>query len=432
MKHKQKILFRFFRFSVVGFINTALHIGIFYLLYVSLNGHYLVGQSVAFLVVTLLTFLMNKYWTFENRSRNIKSQLALYYLFRSVSLLLTLFQTWLLVRYYGVSPLTCQFAAILINVTVNFALNHIFVFIPPLRPLQRYLEESEQKLAQLAPEQQVTLYFVVPLFKEHKRLFPKSKENPHGEDFLRVKIAQLEELQQWNPKFFWKLILVDDGDFTYQSGLLAQVYLEGNYPGLLQSGKVAVWFLHEMNPSIAQSSQKGGAVVSAFRCIANNGMAPDDILLYTDADVSSDLRLTGSLIAPLFNGYDISISSRWHEQSSVVNRGFKQKFSSWVYNLVVSVLLWIDYSDTQNGFKAFTASSACHIVPYLREISFAFDTEMLMVAEVLGKKVHEVPIYWQDSREETNVNLLRDPLKMVFKIYKQSRYRRKLLKTLSR
>ncbi len=432
MNSKRRLLGRFLKFSAVGFANTVFHVIVFYLLNTDLGVHYLISQTLAFAIVTLVTFGINKYWTFENKVTEISRQLLLYYFFRIISLSITLAQTWFLVNYFSLSPLFCQFTSIVINAVLNFIFDQIFVFIPPRKPREYFVDLSKSQFLKLMPGKTITIYFVVPLFREHKRIYPKSLNNPHGEDFIRVKIEQVTGLVELNRNFDWKIIFIDDGDFKYKSGRLALNYLKVNFPDLLENKKVDVWFLDEISPQIANKSQKGGAVITAFNCICRNKTGTDnDILIYTDADISTDLRMTGSLIAPLFEDYDICISSRWHEQSSVAKRGFKQKTSSWIYNLFVYIFLWLDYSDTQNGFKAFTLKTVKDIFPYLTDISFAFDTEILMISEIMNKRIKEIPIYWEDSSKETNVNLLRDPFRMSINIFKQSRYRKRLIKELT-
>ena len=90
--------------------------------------------------------------------------------------------------------------------------------------------------------------------------------------------------------------------------------------------------------------------------------------------------------------------------------------------------LKLDFSDTQNGFKAFRTETIKNILPYATDISFAFDTELLMISEVMKKKIFEIPIYWEDSSKKTNVNLFRDPFKMLVNVYKQYKYKKNMMR----
>ncbi|MGD1043770.1 MAG: GtrA family protein [Bacteroidota bacterium] len=429
--HKKRLLIRFLRFCLTGIINTLLHVLIFaYLLQLSV--HYLICQSIAFFIVNMITFAINKYWTFENQDPKISRQLLLSYLGRFITLAITLIFTYLLVEYLSVTPLLSQIYIVFINVILNFIISEIFIFKPVPKEKEYYLDISRTKFENIAPSSKITIFFVVPVYKEQNRLYPKSQENPKGEDFLRVKVNQIKELMMWNKEFSWRLIFIDDNDTKYHSGQLIKDYTLKVFPELMENGSVQVWFLHELAPDIAVNSQKGGAVITALNNLDSIGCAENDIAIYTDADISSDLRFTGILIYPLFKGYDISISSRWHKESTVVNRGVKENISSWLYNVIIYLFLQLDFSDTQNGFKAFKMASLKQILPFAKEYNFAFDTELLMLSVLFKQNISEEPIFWEDSSSETNVDLLRDPIRMVNSLRKQSVRKSKILKEIKK
>jgi putative flippase GtrA len=427
MSRKRILWVRFIRFSAVGFLNTLLHL-LFFSAFYLLGAHYLFCQTIAFLCVNLITFYINRTWTFGSVDPRVSEQLGLYLLTRTVTLLATLVQTLVLVAWAGWSPLLCQITAVVINVSLNFLFSQIFVFRPVAQDLAHYLYFSFIDLDRLRAAPPFTAYYIVPIFHEHNRLYPRSIGNPHGEDFVRVKVEQLQALSARTPPFQWRLIFIDDGDRDRHSGCLVHERVQELFPDKLTSGQIRVWFLHELAPQIAAASRKGGAVITALRHLETLGPRPSDVVIYTDADISSDLRLSGSLIAPLLTGADLSLSSRWHEGATVVDRGIKQKISSWIYNLLVYSLLGLDFADTQNGFKALRYDTVVRIRPYLREIGFAFDTEILMLTELFGGKIEEIPIYWKDSAAESNVSMLMDPLKAIGGLLRQRSYRRRLVR----
>ena len=263
--------------------------------------------------------------------------------------------------------------------------------------------------------------FVVPIFKEHHRLFKKTKNNPMGEDSLRLKLEQIKTLLKNRLDFNWKIIFTDDGDVVFKSGRLLLAHLQEHYSKYLNDGKVEVRFLEDLNPEWVKKSQKGGAIIAT---IQNLALQPDDIVIYTDADVSSDLRLAGTLIRKIEEKEcDVAIFSRWLQGSTVVNRGFTAKLSSFIYNVIVFLFLGISLTDTQNGFKAFRFEAAKHIFEYCSDIRFSFDTEVLMIAKLFKYKVKEVPTYWQDSSEESTVDLRRDAFEMIKAVYSQRKKR---------
>ncbi len=420
---------RFLRFSAVGILNTLLHL-FFFIGFYYLGLHYLLCQTAAFLCVNLVTFYINRTWTFGSTDPRVGEQFWLYLFTRSITLGVTLIQTIVLVK-WGLSPFLGQVTAVFINVSLNFLFSQIFVFKPTQQSLEHYLYYSFYDLERLGSAPPFMVYYIVPLFNEHHRLYPSSPENPNGEDFLRVKVEQLETLSKDTPRFQWRMIFIDDGDFRHHSGRLVRERIQELYPEKLATGQLRVWFLEELAPEIAAASRKGGAIMNALRHLESLNPNPEDVVIYTDADVSSDLRLSGSLIAPLMQGADLCLSSRWHEGATVVDRGIKQKISSWIYNLLVYLLLQLDFTDTQNGFKAMRYETVRLIRPYLREINFSFDTEILMLTQLFGRKIEEIPIYWKDSRAESNVSMIVDPLKAIGGLLRQRKYQHHLRRELA-
>lgn len=429
MSRKKILWVRFCRFSAVGLLNTTLHL-LFFSSFYFLGVHYLFSQALAFILVNLITFRLNRTWTFGSVDPAVSEQMLLYFLTRSFALGVTMVQTILLVEWAHLSPFVGQVTAVGINVSLNFLFSQIFVFKPVQQSLAHYLDLSYINLECLQNVPPLTVFYIVPLFHEHHRLYPCSPENPHGEDFVRVKVEQLEALSAHTPQFQWRLIFIDDGDRHHHSGQLVRDRVQTLYPDKWATEQLRVWSLEELAPEIAATSRKGGAVITALRHLESLGPRPTDVVIYTDADISSDLRLSGSLIAPLLTDVDLCLSSRWHESATVVDRGIKQKISSWIYNLMVFFLLGLDFSDTQNGFKAMRYETVALILPYLRETGFAFDTEILMLTQLVGRKIEEIPIFWKDSSAESNVSMLLDPHKAVGGLLRQRSYRRRLVRNL--
>jgi putative flippase GtrA len=425
LKSPKKVLFsQFVKFCIVGLLNTTLHLA-FFSICIHFGFHYLFSQTIAFFLVNLITFALNKYWTFQNKQKDFFSQMFFYYLGCLFTLGITLLQTFILVEKTGINPFICQITAVGINVVLNFIFSIIFVFKPKPKKKEWYLDQSFSSFKTLFFDTKRTVFFIVPVFHEHNRLYPKSVTNPHGEDFLRVKIDQLDELFERNNIYSWKLIFVDDGDMRKHSGDLIKGRLVTEFEHY--KDKVDVWYLKNLNPGAISRSRKGGAVIEGMHKIMTDFVGEKDILIYTDADISSDLSLAGSLIAEIENGADVVISSRCHEGTTVLNRGLHQKVSSWVYNLCVFAILGLDYTDTQNGFKAFSVPCLKKILPYAKDYSFTFDTELLMLCDIHGFGIKEVPTFWEDSPEETNINMMTDSINMFRSLLNQRCYKKYLM-----
>ena len=121
------------------------------------------------------------------------------------------------------------------------------------------------------------------------------------------------------------------------------------------------------------------------------------ILAYMDVDLSTDLDALWPLVAPLMSGHsDLAIGSRLHRASRVV-RGPKRELVSRCYNLLLRGALGAGFSDAQCGFKAIRADVAAEVLPLVEDPSWFFDTELLVLAERCGLRIHEVPVDWYDD-----------------------------------
>ncbi|MGH3889583.1 MAG: glycosyltransferase [Pseudonocardiaceae bacterium] len=121
------------------------------------------------------------------------------------------------------------------------------------------------------------------------------------------------------------------------------------------------------------------------------------VLAYMDVDLSTDLAAVLPLIAPLVSGHsDLAIGTRLHRGSRVV-RGAKREFISRSYNLMLRHTLSTRFSDAQCGFKAIRREVATHLLPHVEDDGWFFDTELLVLAERSGLRIHEVPVDWVDD-----------------------------------
>jgi putative flippase GtrA len=121
------------------------------------------------------------------------------------------------------------------------------------------------------------------------------------------------------------------------------------------------------------------------------------VLAYMDVDLSTDLGALLPLVAPLISGHsDLAIGSRLAHGSRVV-RGAKREFISRGYNLILRGTLSARFSDAQCGFKAIRADVAERLLPMVEDTGWFFDTEMLVLAERAGLRIHEVPVDWVDD-----------------------------------
>jgi putative flippase GtrA len=123
------------------------------------------------------------------------------------------------------------------------------------------------------------------------------------------------------------------------------------------------------------------------------------VVAYMDVDLSTDLDGLLPLVAPLLSGHsDVAIGTRLAGGSRVV-RGARRETISRVYNALLRVCLRARFSDAQCGFKAVRTDVARALVPLVEDDAWFFDTELLILAERNGFRIHEVPVDWVDDSD---------------------------------
>jgi putative flippase GtrA len=122
-----------------------------------------------------------------------------------------------------------------------------------------------------------------------------------------------------------------------------------------------------------------------------------EVVCYMDVDLSTDLSALLPLVAPLLSGHsDVAIGTRLARSSRVV-RGSKREVISRCYNVLLRTTLATQFSDAQCGFKAMRADRARELLPMVQDNGWFFDTELLVLAERSGMRIHEVPVDWIDD-----------------------------------
>lgn len=145
-----------------------------------------------------------------------------------------------------------------------------------------------------------------------------------------------------------------------------------------------------------------------------NGMlrAQGEILLFSDADLSSPIEEADKLFAAIANGADIAIGSRWVDPRLQIRRQpLLRRVLGRIFNVALRVILGLQFKDSQCGFKAFTRRSAQAIFPLQKIERWGFDPELLYLAKKFGFTVREVPVAWA-HREGTRIHPLRDGIRM--------------------
>jgi hypothetical protein len=271
---------------------------------------------------------------------------------------------------------------------------------PLLIHLAAKLAYSKSLVAKLQGPARLSVIFA--MYKEHNRIL-EPEAHPHGEDFLRRKVAQLEWLFEASPHIEWRIFAVDDG-CPEDSGQIARQIIEQS--GLEQHAEVL--FLEEairrgepVTRPLEQTSdsQKGGSIQLGMWEAAQRGDS-GHVILFTDADLSTHLGQAGLLMYPiLVDDADAAIGSRREPTSVAVKKGKRNvrgKLFIYLWKRLLPDLHRI--VDTQCGFKAFRADVVRRIVVDTLEKKFAFDIELLLRTELTrSDSIVKVPIAWIDS-----------------------------------
>jgi glycosyltransferase involved in cell wall biosynthesis len=145
-----------------------------------------------------------------------------------------------------------------------------------------------------------------------------------------------------------------------------------------------------------------------------NGMlnARGDVMLFTDADLSSPIYEAGKLFEAIQQGADVAIGSRWLRRELQTERQpWHRQLYGRLFNLGLRMVLGLKYCDTQCGFKAFTREAAHTIFSRQRVERWGFDPELLFLANKFKLRTAEVPVEWAHDHR-SKINPVRDGLRM--------------------
>jgi glycosyltransferase involved in cell wall biosynthesis len=136
--------------------------------------------------------------------------------------------------------------------------------------------------------------------------------------------------------------------------------------------------------------------------VVRQGMlsATGDLRLFMDADNSTSVDQVIKMLPFFEQGFDVVIGSR-RIQGAVIaaHQPWIRDFLGSIFRLIVHTLVPLGLTDSQCGFKAFTAQAAERIFPRQSVYRWAFDVEILALAEKFGLKIKEVPVTWVNDAE---------------------------------
>ena len=146
-----------------------------------------------------------------------------------------------------------------------------------------------------------------------------------------------------------------------------------------------------------------------------NGLlqANGEIVMFTDADLSSPIREAERLFKAIASGADIAIGSRWLEKERQTHKQpLYRQFFGRCFNLFTRTVMGLSFRDTQCGFKAFTRAAAQTVFQLQTIERWGFDPEILFIATKRGLRIEEVAVSWGHD-ERTRMSYLRDGMQML-------------------
>jgi glycosyltransferase involved in cell wall biosynthesis len=198
----------------------------------------------------------------------------------------------------------------------------------------------------------------------------------HNEEAaLERSIRRLHRFLDLNMPFPWRVVIADNASTDSTTAIARALALE--LPGT--------------EAMVLAAKGRGRALRAAW------SQSDADVLCYMDVDLSTDLRALLPLVAGLVSGHsDVAIGTRLASGSRVV-RGRKRDLISRAYNRLLRLVLGARFSDAQCGFKAVSAQAALPLLAEVEDDDWFFDTELLMLAQRRGLRIHEVAVDWIDD-----------------------------------
>ena len=296
---------------------------------------------------------------------------------------------------------------------------------------------SRRRLGELT--EPVHLTVVWAMYGETGRMVPRAVD-PHGEDFVRTKVRQLDWLTGGLPGVTWSIIACDDGcpDRPSSADLMTDIAAAEGYPAEGHRG-VTVLKLAEViasgtpvSPAFdrltsTEQSRKGGSILAGMAAAIRTGPAQANggrhVICYTDADLSANLAQLGSLAAPVVAGdagdkVAGALGQRYGLEGAVLIRpdgpftepestgGKPDKIIVLFRHFVRATLIpaVAHVLDTQAGFKAFDAAGLSPAMRQMTSFNETFDVELLIhLAQLYGPSALKVePIVFTEDFAATN------------------------------
>ena len=142
---------------------------------------------------------------------------------------------------------------------------------------------------------------------------------------------------------------------------------------------------------------KGAAITHGFEALST------DVYAFADADGSTPADALASVVEPVDVGdADLAVGSRRHPESTVTShQTYARRWLGNGFAFLARLALSVPLHDFQCGAKAIDAGAWASVRDHLYEPGFAWDLELIAIANALGHRIKEIPIEWEDRPGST-------------------------------
>src|SRR5262245_43909518 len=340
----------FIKYCLVGCVVTVVDFAIFTVCYYELHFGSIGSKLSAFSVAVILSYALNRTWTFRSSNKNVRQQFAKFLTVSAAGAALSSVSIYFQIDELSVHPLLANAITSGVVLTWNFLANKHWTFRVGKRRA-RFVEEVALR----------DLSIVIPAYNEENRLGKTLRQN-------------VDYLSQLN--ISWEIIIVDDGSYD-QTAMIAQEFVNH------QVGLVRLLRL-------ARNRGKGAAVqLGVMNAVGR-------YILVSDADNATPIEEAGRFWAKAKED-EILIGSRYVESANIVEKQSKWRIRiGRLGNVLIRLFLIDGIADTQCGFKLFPAAIAKDLFSKQRVERWGFDMEILSIAQGLGIPIREMGITWRD------------------------------------
>ena len=341
----------FLKYAIVGCMGTAIDLGSLYVFVEFLRINLLLAAAMSFILAVINNFLLNKYWTFQNKSSNIRKQFIKFLIVSMIGLLLTELFMSLLVYGLKIWYMASKLVTSGLVLMWNFLANKYWTF------------KDRIFYVPLIEHYDYDISVIVPAYNEQKRI---KKTLEAINDYFRDKPMTRQ------------IIVVDDGSKDDTAGIARN--LDAGIDNLTVT-------------SYQPNRGKGYAIKTGVE--ASRG----EYILFTDADNSTPIEEFEKFY-PLLKNNEVVIGSRYVKGSNIViSQPWYRVLIGRFANMLIRIFILDGVTDTQCGFKAFQHKAAREIFSRIKVNRFGFDIEVLAIARLLTFSVREIPVSWFNAGE---------------------------------